>query len=107
MFQADAAGRTKGEKKREKTSTSSKENFEQNNNGGSGTKREKKRVSPSNVNQRLLSGSCSRAVLLSVEREQSRGGQKKTLMIVKHVACTTITRCSSVSLVQLLLATSA
>ena len=50
MLQADAAGRTKGEKKREKTSTSSKENFEQNNNGGSnGTKREKKRVSPSNV----------------------------------------------------------
>ena len=75
MLQADAAGRAKGEKKREKTSTSSKENFEQNNNGGSGTKREKKRVSPSNVNQRLLSGSCSRAVLLSVEREQSRGGK--------------------------------
>ena len=51
MLQADAAGRTKGEKKREKTSTSSKENFEQNNNNGgsNGTKREKKRVSPSNV----------------------------------------------------------
>ena len=45
MLQADAAGRAKGEKKREKTSTSSKENFEQNN----GTKREKKRVSPSYV----------------------------------------------------------
>merc|ERR550532_7446 len=41
--QADAAGRAKGEKKREKTSTSSKENFEQNN----GTKREKKRSRPS------------------------------------------------------------
>ena len=41
--QADNAGRAKGEKKRGKTSTSSKENFEQNNNNG--TKREKKRVS--------------------------------------------------------------
>ena len=49
-LQADAAGRTnganvaKGEKKREKTSTSSKENEQ-------GTKREKKRVSLSNVTE--------------------------------------------------------
>ena len=38
FIQADAAGQSKGEKKREKTSTSSKENDQ-------GAKRDKKRVS--------------------------------------------------------------
>ena len=69
MLQADAAGRAKGEKKREKTSTSSKENFEQNN----GTKREKKRVSPSNVTKSdvaLVPFSCLR-------KENNQGGRQK------------------------------
>ena len=90
--QADNAGRAKGEKKREKTSTSSKENFEQNNNNG--TKREKKRVSSPTVAEEsrtikrklnnatqssLLSRRCSRAVLFLVARGTIKLEQKSLL----------------------------
>ena len=93
--QADNAGRAKGEKKREKTSTSSKENFEQNNNNG--TKREKKRVSSPTIAEEsqspkktrlknaainkssLLSRRCSRAVLFLVARATIKLEQKSLL----------------------------
>ena len=98
--QADNAGRAKGEKKREKTSCSSKENFEQNNNNG--TKREKKRVSSptiaeesllqllrkatnkgrlnnATIKSSLLSRRCSRAVLFLVARGTIKLEQKSLL----------------------------